>query len=431
MRAAQCFADLKLHYNFVHACTQAKLFGSSSEVIARCFKVDVKFVLEALESASSSHHSNDFSGPFRDEAASSQRSEVQSASMNPGIEGLGQLPENPRAVAPASTRVSKESSDLVVELFLQRLSQEKIGELSGLAPTVVSQVIERFCQSKVAEYSSTPSHFSSNIPNPAFTGTADVSYANGDFYSGPFVNGMRHGRGFLKTARGEYEGEFVEDKRHGDGKFTKDDGSCFEGRFADDWITGEGKVVYEVGSTYTGSFKYFMQHGTGKYTHPDGLTYEGQYVENFLEGEGIVTYQNGDVYSGTFLRNKMHGQGVLEKADGSKYEGEFFENEYHGSGIYYVKDAFTYAGSFRAGQFEGKGVLTYVNGDIHDGEFLDDLLHGQGMKKYANGVQVRGMWRLGMQSGTSQVTVNDNIIDSPDEETTQDILSSFESSPAS
>ena len=45
-----------------------------------------------------------------------------------------------------------------------------------------------------------------------------MKYANGDEYSGDFLNNKKHGKGIMKYANGdEYSGDFLIDKKYGKG----------------------------------------------------------------------------------------------------------------------------------------------------------------------------------------------------------------------
>ena len=58
-------------------------------------------------------------------------------------------------------------------------------------------------------------NFYKNQPN----GECEYYWKNGDYYKGQFLNGLRHGKGYLKYNSGaEYEGEFRNDKKCGFGR---------------------------------------------------------------------------------------------------------------------------------------------------------------------------------------------------------------------
>ena len=58
-------------------------------------------------------------------------------------------------------------------------------------------------------------------------------YENGVFYIGQFMNGLRHGKGILYYKNGniKYEGDFVNDKYEGNGKYIWENGEYYIGQF--------------------------------------------------------------------------------------------------------------------------------------------------------------------------------------------------------
>ena len=57
-------------------------------------------------------------------------------------------------------------------------------------------------------------------------------YANGDVYEGEFLNDQRHGKGIFKDNNGDvYEGDFLNDKIQGKGVYTYKEGDVYEGDF--------------------------------------------------------------------------------------------------------------------------------------------------------------------------------------------------------
>ena len=73
------------------------------------------------------------------------------------------------------------------------------------------------------------------------------------------------------------EGEWKDDKAHGNGVYTRTDGS-----------------------TYTGQWSEDRQHGYGIEKWNDGSSYEGEHFEGFKQGTGKFTWADGSVYEGNF-----------------------------------------------------------------------------------------------------------------------------------
>ena len=63
-----------------------------------------------------------------------------------------------------------------------------------------------------------------------------------------------------------YEGEWKDDKKHGQGKVTYSDGAVYEGEWKDGERHGQGKVTYSggKGKVYEGEWKHDKKHGQGK-----------------------------------------------------------------------------------------------------------------------------------------------------------------------
>ena len=66
-----------------------------------------------------------------------------------------------------------------------------------------------------------------------------------------------------------YEGNFLNGKKHGEGKFYYADDHYYHGQWAND-----------------------MKEGTGVYNCPDGL-YNGDWKGNLKHGEGVLKLKNG------------------------------------------------------------------------------------------------------------------------------------------
>ena len=63
---------------------------------------------------------------------------------------------------------------------------------------------------------------------------------------------------------------------------------------------------YSNGGIYEGEFLDGKQHGFGKYTSADGYEYSGQWVEGVIEGAGTAKYSDGSIYTGNFKDSKPH-----------------------------------------------------------------------------------------------------------------------------
>ena len=94
------------------------------------------------------------------------------------------------------------------------------------------------------------------------------------------MNGLRHGKGkdYYKNGSIKYEGDFV------NGKFE-----------------GNGKYIWEKGEYYIGQWKNELRHGKGiEYYKNGSIKYEGDFVNDKFEGNGKYIWENGEYYIGQF-----------------------------------------------------------------------------------------------------------------------------------
>ena len=69
-------------------------------------------------------------------------------------------------------------------------------------------------------------------------------YANGDFYRGEWVNGIKEGRGL---------------------QVFQELGQSYEGEWHNNYFDGHGKLTYNNNSYYVGEFKGGKKDGSGQY----------------------------------------------------------------------------------------------------------------------------------------------------------------------
>ena len=64
------------------------------------------------------------------------------------------------------------------------------------------------------------------------------------------MNGNKHGKGieYYKDGNIKYEGDFVNDKREGKGKYIWEDGEYYIGEWLNDYMHGKGIEYYKDGN---------------------------------------------------------------------------------------------------------------------------------------------------------------------------------------
>jgi len=147
-------------------------------------------------------------------------------------------------------------------------------------------------------------------------GKGTQTWGNDMKYEGEFKNGFFDGYGVrtwpsggtpvVATFKdgGKFEGEHKENKEHGKGKHTKEDGTYFEGEY-DDGKAVKGVIKYANGEKYTGEVQNIGP--------AQGLPRRN--------GKGKMEYENGEIWEGNWQNGIREGEGELQKSDGTKVRG--------------------------------------------------------------------------------------------------------------
>lgn len=84
-------------------------------------------------------------------------------------------------------------------------------------------------------------------------------------YFGRSQNGQAAGFGIgLFESKGIYEGQWLNNARHGSGKYTWANGDSYEGEFKDGARNGYGVYLFATGESYVGNWKNDLRDGKGK-----------------------------------------------------------------------------------------------------------------------------------------------------------------------
>ncbi|XP_019727787.1 MORN repeat-containing protein 3 [Hippocampus comes] len=152
---------------------------------------------------------------------------------------------------------------------------------------------------------------------------ASVFSANGDEYTGEWLNNNKHGRGIQvwKKSGAIYNGEWKMGKRDGYGTYSV--------------LLPHTKTYAKK---YCGEWKNGKKHGHGIYFYNSCSAYEGQWSEDQRSGFGRMLFENGDVYEGEWMKDNEHGLGLCRYANGNWYEGSWRDGKKCGNGKFYYCD---------------------------------------------------------------------------------------------
>ncbi|KAL4476622.1 hypothetical protein ABPG72_000781 [Tetrahymena utriculariae] len=140
------------------------------------------------------------------------------------------------------------------------------------------------------------------------------------------------------------------------------DGSIYEGQLLNNQKHGKGKLIFTDGSYYIGEFHNDQINGLGEYySHDNKLIYQGEWSQNKYHGRGI--HHN-------ILNNESQNELILAvdyndftnyESLWTVYEGQFWEGKKNGTGLIHFIDGSQYFGGFKNEQIDGAGVYTLNN----------------------------------------------------------------------
>ena len=235
-----------------------------------------------------------------------------------------------------------------------------------------------------------------------------IYYNDNSKYKGDIKNLLRHGKGTYTSEAETYEGNWVEDKKEGEGFLTFKDKITYKGSFKNNKFNGEGEMKWPNNIYYKGEFSNNLFHGKGFLKGNNDNTYTGNFSKGVYNGEGEFKWVKGvktAIYKGNYSWGKKDGKETLSWDNGNKYYGCWESGLPHGEGIFETKNR-KYHGNWRSGFFlqlieseEKKGSeeeninLTFstpiedieINGPF---KFNNNSIHGSNHKNGYNDVLV-------------------------------------------
>jgi hypothetical protein len=178
--------------------------------------------------------------------------------------------------------------------------------------------------------------------------------------------------------------------------------------FSPPWTNCYGKATFDGGSYYEGEFYNEKAHGQGTYKFSNGDIVTGEFYDGLPEGHATLIKPDGAKYVGQFRGGRMHGEGTYTLPNGTKYFGEWNNDEMHGQGTYTFPNGNKYVGIFKNGE-RYEGTTTFTNGGKYIGQYEYNKKHGQGTYKYSNGNIEHGVWEKGKFIRGSRYVIKDKV----------------------
>ncbi len=211
-------------------------------------------------------------------------------------------------------------------------------------------------------------------------------------YIGDVKNGKPNGLGKynLPGSLMNYNGEWKDGLKNGQGTYTYASGSMYQGEFKDNKQHGQGTLTWINGAKRVGEFR------KGKHFNITEYSREGSIVKKWVNGVMVFDKKKDKLL---FLRYE-NGKWIWlesgnEESDG-KYVGSIDKNGIPGgTGTLSLPELFLrdvrgngnkYEGEWKDGVYDGIGTLTSPDGDTLEGEWKDgELIVGQRTHYFPDG----------------------------------------------
>ncbi|CAI2366353.1 unnamed protein product [Moneuplotes crassus] len=239
-------------------------------------------------------------------------------------------------------------------------------------------------------------------------GRGCMTYQNGRVYEGFWYADKRHGDGYEKYSNNNfYQGQFKQGRAHGKGLYSWVTGETYDGNWEDGLKQGYGVWKTKTGDSYLGEWDKSKAHGYGTHIWKNGDRYEGEWQNSLKHGKGTDIFANGESYTGQYYKGKPHGIGEYTWKNDSKYIGDFKNGLKHGKGKWIkrasVPHSNTYEGDYFMDKKHGQGVFKWASGNEYRGSYVEDERHGYGEMFWTDGSLYRGEWVKGIQHGQGEM----------------------------
>jgi hypothetical protein len=156
---------------------------------------------------------------------------------------------------------------------------------------------QRHGKGKITFNSQEDSFYDGEWSNDKQCGMGIRQYSSGNVYNGQWKEGQRHGKGTMhwKDKNEQYTGDWINGIQHGVGEYIWQvqqidnsqypQSNCYVGDWDNGIRQGYGTFYYASGSSYEGQWLDNKKHGEGKYTLPNGKVIKGLFQCDKLVNE--------------------------------------------------------------------------------------------------------------------------------------------------
>ena len=132
-------------------------------------------------------------------------------------------------------------------------------------------------------------------------------------YKGDFKNSKKEGFGEEYFSGYKYIGQFMNDKKCGNGEMTLKNNDVYKGSFLNDKFNGKGKYIWNnIKKEYDGNFLDGKIHGNGYLIWNNYMYYKGEFNCGIKEGKGEFGYISGNKFFFNFKMGLPYGKGYME-----------------------------------------------------------------------------------------------------------------------
>lgn len=173
------------------------------------------------------------------------------------------------------------------------------------------------CGAKNNSGADSHSVFEGDFIHGEMSGQGSKRWADGSSYAGSFLLGEPHGTGLYLDGRGgSFEGGFLRGQREGFGVSSEPDRE-FEGQWYQGKKHGEGRMEWRNDGQHS-------NRDSGGGADAPAVTHEGNWSFDLRSGSGTESLADGSSFTGSFANDVRSGSGLFKHApSGIEVRGEF------------------------------------------------------------------------------------------------------------